>query len=61
MVINLSSNNYLRCKESQCEVQVKERSGIESKDVQDVFDFIQDTNNSLTGQAKTLCMPLEQK
>jgi len=38
------------CKEPSCEEKVKERSGIESK---------MDEEASLTGSAKTLCIPLE--
>ena len=38
------------CKDPKCEDQVKEKSGIESK---------LDEDATLTGSAKTLCIPLE--
>lgn len=41
------------CEERHCEEKVKERSGIETKE--GMFD----AENSLTGAAKTLCVPLE--
>lgn len=40
------------CKQNSCEEKVKERSGVESK---------MDEEASLTGSAKTLCIPLNQK
>lgn len=41
------------CKNNQCEDKVKERSGIESKAMANEGEV------SLTGQAKTLCIPLD--
>ena len=41
------------CKNSKCEDDVKETSGIESKENQD-------GEGNLSGKAKTLCMPIEQ-
>ena len=43
------------CQEAKCEEQVKERSGIETK------ESVLEGEQSLTGQAKTLCMPLVQE
>lgn len=40
------------CENRHCEEKVKERSGIETKE-------ISDAENLLTGSAKTLCVPLE--
>jgi prolyl-tRNA synthetase len=40
------------CKDKHCEEKVKERSGIETK------EGLFDAEHSLTGAAKTLCMPL---
>ena len=41
------------CQVAECEEKVKERSGIETK------EGVVEGENSLTGQAKTLCIPLE--
>lgn len=42
------------CENNECEQKVKERSGIESK------EMAGDGELQLTGQAKTLCIPLGQ-
>lgn len=41
------------CEGKECEEKVKERSGIETK------EGLFDAESSLTGSAKTLCIPLE--
>ena len=41
------------CKKTECEQKVKERSGIESKAMANEGEAM------LTGQAKTLCIPLD--
>ena len=43
------------CQTIECEEKVKDRSGIETK------ESVLEGEQSLTGQAKTLCIPLEQK
>ena len=43
------------CGVKTCEEKVKERSGIETKELSG------EGETNLTGQAKTLCMPLESK
>ena len=52
---NLNSRNVVLtpwCYEAACEEKVKERSGIETKEA------VLEGEGSLTGQAKTLCVPL---
>ena len=40
------------CEDEDCEEKIKERSGVETKENEEA---------TLTGQAKTLCVPLEHK
>jgi prolyl-tRNA synthetase len=57
-MIHLNSRNVVLtpwCLSADCEEKVKERSGIETK------EGVVEGENSLTGQAKTLCMPLKQE
>lgn len=52
---HLNSRNVVLtpwCKEAECEEKVKDRSGVETK------ECLLEGEQSLTGQAKTLCMPL---
>ena len=54
---HLNSRNVVLtpwCQQDQCEKKVQERSGIETK------QHLLEGEQSLTGQAKTLCMPLDQ-
>ena len=56
-MVQLNSRNVVLtpwCEQSGCEEKVKERSGIETK------EGVLEGEQSLTGQAKTLCVPLEQ-
>lgn len=53
---HLNSKNVVLtpwCEKRECEEKVKERSGIETK------EGVVEGENSLTGQAKTLCVPLQ--
>jgi prolyl-tRNA synthetase len=53
---HLNSRNVVLtpwCEIATCEEKVKERSGIETK------EGVMDGEQSLTGQAKTLCIPLQ--
>lgn len=55
-MLHLNSRNVVLtpwCENRECEEKVKERSGIETK------EGVIEGENSLTGQAKTLCVPLE--
>jgi prolyl-tRNA synthetase len=55
---HLNSRNVVLtpwCKNAECEEKVKERSGIETK------ENLLEGETTLTGQAKTLCMPLKQE
>ena len=55
---HLNSKNVVLtpwCEQPECEEKVKERTGIETKLA------VLEGEQSLTGQAKTLCMPLEQE
>lgn len=57
-MVHLNSRNVVLtpwCEKSQCEEKVKEKSGIETK------ENLLEGEQSLTGQAKTLCVPLEQE